>query len=162
MRLALLTIFAALVPAGSAAQPAPTDLAVGQIIGNEPGQVINGWTHRGGSTIPRRKTANFVTTETMECCAAIFERGDSVLVARTIPIARNDKGGVLAERIVEMVKLEKRPGEISVGDCSILWITPAWTLLDERTKAARSLVVTADGIEQISWVDERGSCYLGD
>lgn len=162
MRPALLAILATLAPAGLAAQPAPTDLAVGQIIGNEPGQVINGWTHRGGSMIPRRKTANYVTTETMECCAAIFERGDAVLVARTIPVARNDKGGVLAERIVEIVKLEKRPGEISAGDCSLLWIVPAWTLLNERTKAARSLVVTADGIEQVSWIDEHGSCYLGD
>ena len=112
--------------------------------------------------IPQRRTANYTTTETMECCAAIFERGNSVLIARTVPIARNDRGGVLAERIVEILKVERQPNEISVADCSLLWILPTWTLLNERTKVVRSIVVTTDGIEQISWIDERGSCYLGE
>jgi len=144
------------------ADPLSTDLVVGQVIGNEVGQVINGWTHLGGGMFVTRKTANYVTTETSDCCFAIFEKGDTTLIAKTTPIARNQKGGVLAERIDQILKVNALPDEVSVGDCSILWVMPAWTLLNERTKLARSYIVTDSGIEQLTWLDEHSNCDLGD
>lgn len=138
-------------------------LAAGQVFNAKPGQMVGGWAYRAGTLIPKRKTERSVTTETLECCAAVFERGKTYLVARTVPAALDKAGGVVSQRIVEVLMVEKSNGEISPGGCSLLWITPAWTLLNERTRAARSFVVTPDdGIRQISWIDDRGSCSGGD
>ena len=62
------------------AQPT-TGVGVGQIFGNEQGQIINGWEHTGGGLYPKRKTANYVTTETDECCFAIFKKNGTILIA---------------------------------------------------------------------------------
>lgn len=145
----------------SAKEPV-SDLRVGQVIATRPGETIDGWTHVGSGIFWHRKTADLVTTETMTCCTAVLERGRTVLIARTTPISRSKSGGVLAARIDEILKVQKQAGEESVGDCPILWITPAWTLLNERTRAARSFVVTTEGIAQISWVDDRRNCRSGE
>lgn len=143
------------------ARPNEAELKVGQVIGSENGQIINGWEHVGGGMIPRRVTADYVTKETLDCCFVIFQKQQSTLIARTTPVAKNPTGGILAERIEEIVKLDAKPGEIGVGDCSILWISPAWTLVNEQTKLARSAIVTTDGIRMLSWVDDDSTCFSG-
>lgn len=146
----------------AAAQASSTEIVVGQVLGNEVGQTINGWSHLAGGMFTKRITVNFVTTETSGCCSAIFEKADQILILRTEPLARNATGGVLAERVTERLVVKKKSGEISVGDCNVLWILPSWTLLNQRTGAARSFFVTNDGIRQLSWVDDQGNCDLGD
>ena len=150
------------LPAALQAQPNETELNVGQVIDSGNGQIINGWEHVDSGMIPRRVTADYVTKETLDCCFVVFQKRQTTLVARTTPLTKNATGGILTERIEETVKLNAKPGEIGAGDCSILWISPAWTVIDQRTKRARSAIVTTDGIKILTWVDDGSNCLLGE
>jgi hypothetical protein len=161
MRAAFLSLVIAAATVTSSAQDTSPELSVGQLIDIEPGDMIRGWTYTGGSDFAQRDWANYVTTETMECCTSVFDREDAILVARSVPVAKDYRGGILAKRVVEILKVDKLPGEFLVG-CNLFWIEPAANLLNEETKVVRSFVVTRGGIEQISWINEREWCSWGD
>lgn len=160
--LALWAVTAAALAQGPVVPPEqqPTEIAVGQVIGNEVNQVINGWTSLGGGHYARRTTANFVTTEVSVCCYSIFEKGDEYLLARSEPIARNPRGGVLAERIEAIYRIKRKPTE-EITMCNILWLDLALSLYDNRSGMVRSIVVTEEGFEPVTWKGSGEACELG-
>jgi hypothetical protein len=157
----MLTTMLVIAAALSAPPGAATDIAVGQVIANEPGQTLNGWTHNGGGLYPLRRTQNYVTTETSECCYAHFQKGNEHLVLVTSSLARKPTGGELASRVVRRFKIRQQPGEQTVS-CSLLWIDPALSLYNESTKMVRSVVITGDQFTVVSWKDDIHGCVLGD
>ncbi|HVJ71098.1 MAG TPA: hypothetical protein VM531_06280 [Sphingomicrobium sp.] len=161
MKAAFLGILLAAAPLTSAAQKFPPELAVGQVITSRPGDTINGWTHVSAGIIYRRTTANNVTTETIDCCAAVFERGNTVLIARTARVGSNKGSQPTTDRIHETSKVEKLPGEFLAG-CDLLWINPVANLIQDKTDAVRSFVVTPEGITQVRWINDQNWCSSGD
>src|SRR5687768_4297419 len=110
-RLSVLALIVAAAPSLAFAQgrgPGVRNVVdVGQIIGTEPGQIINGWTQISSALQVKRSTKDYVTTEVHDCCVSIFRRGDKYLVARAEAVARTARGGVLAERIVATTTIAK-------------------------------------------------------
>lgn len=149
-----------LIPTSISAQEA-TDLRVGQVIGNEQGQVINGWTQVGGTHYQKRSTKDYVTTETTECCVTTFKRGDTYLFAATDPIARGQRGGVEAERIT-VIKKFTIPADENEVDCSLMWIMPATSFSKGFGSPIRSIIFDGTEFVEIRWSDPGLYCDFGD
>jgi hypothetical protein len=115
----------------------------------------------GGGYYSNRSTQGHVTTEIDVCCYEVFQRGTSILIARTEPVARREKGGVIAERVLATMTITKRFTEIE-GMCSLLWIKPALSLYDNRTKTVRSVIINGNDFVTMSWSDPGGYCGFGD
>jgi hypothetical protein len=47
-------------------------------------------------------------------------------------------------------------------ECSLLWIQPAASLVNQKTNQVRSFVATPDGIRQIKWTNVGNACYVED
>tara|TARA_R110000824_G_scaffold62111_5_gene164674 strand:- start:82 stop:543 length:462 start_codon:yes stop_codon:yes gene_type:complete len=148
-------------PLGAASAEPSKDIYIGQIFGNEQGQVINGWKHNGGGLYQSRTYMNSVTTEKSICCYATFEKDETILIARTEAVARKDSGGVLAERVLATMLLKPLKTEIGI-DCSLLWITPVLSFYDEKTELIRSVVISGDDFVTITWSDPGFYCDHGD
>ena len=165
MGLLALAASAALTLAGAGAVAAPavaaSGIPVGQVVAADSPEPFNGWRMLGGGLYDRRVNQNQVTRETQVCCYSVFNKGMQYLVARAEPVTKTDRGGVLTERIVATTTLTRRPTEEQT-DCSLLWITPALSLYDARTKAVRSVVVTDDSLIVIAWSDPAAYCSAGD
>ena len=137
------------------------ELRVGQVIGNENGQVVNGWQQQGGGYYLRRTTQNYVTQEISECCVTVFTRGNIYLFAATEPIARSERGGVEAERVKAIWKLTINDDEQPV-DCNLMWIKPSASFSTGPGKAIRSVIYDGDDFTLISWFDPGNYCGYGD
>lgn len=137
------------------------ELAVGQVFGNEVGQVVNGWEHVGGSLFYQRQTKNYVTTEVTKCCVASFKRGNTYLFAHTSPVARRATGGVEAERIVKMKKFTLSQNERTI-DCNLIWITPVQSFYNSQTRVIRSIIFDGADFIEIKWFAPDKYCSLGD
>lgn len=136
-------------------------LRVGQVIGNEIGQVINGWRQQGGDHYQKRTTQNYVTREVSECCVTVFTKGNVYLFAATEPIARGERGGVEAERIKATWTLTVTAGEKSL-DCSLMWIHPSASFTAGPGKIIRSVVYDGSEFTLIRWYDPGNYCDHGD
>jgi DNA-binding beta-propeller fold protein YncE len=151
---------AVFLPPNVAAQTENT-IKAGQVIGGEPGQTINGWTQVSGGLYPHRVTSNFVTKEVYDCCQSVFRRGNAYLVTRGEAVAKKPTGGVDAERILATMTIIKRASE-TAAECSILWLNPALSLYDEKTKVVRSVIISGDEFVTLTWTDNNNFCDLGD
>ena len=136
-------------------------LKVGQVIGNELGQTVNGWNQVGGTHYQQREVQNYVTTERDECCITAFRKGNTYMLALTLPIARNAAGGVEAERIVKLHAVKGTPNENTV-ECSLLWIMPAITLGTTPDKPVRSIIYDGTDFVEVRWQDSGTYCDWGD
>lgn len=167
MRTELTLLTAALMLAAAPAQaqqrkgPAAQDIAVGQVLDDTLGKTVNGWQHTSGSLYEKRETKDYVTTETMECCVAVFNRGNRYIVARTEAVTRNPTGGVIKERVLSIDRLSARPGEVEV-DCSLIGQRAFLTLHDPKTGWLRSVVLNGDAFVTVTWKDPGGFCSFGD
>lgn len=141
--------------------PAATDIAVGQVLDDTLGKTVNGWIHASGYLYAKRETKDYVTTETMECCVSVFNRGNRYVVARTEAVTRNRDGGVIKERVLATHKLTARPGEVEI-DCSLIGQTAFLTLRDPKTGWLRSVVLSGDTFVTVTWKDPGGYCSYGD
>lgn len=157
----LLAFLLALLSGHGALAQGQTDLTVGQVIGNNVGQVVNGWTQVGGSQYQSRETRNYVTVEGYACCVAVFRNGDTYLFAATSPIAKTASGGVEAERIVAIRKIAIPRAETPVS-CSLLWIDPAASFSSGPGKQIRSVIFTGADFVEIRWFDPGKYCDYGD
>jgi hypothetical protein len=162
---------AALLSFQSAAAQSSGELSIGQVVGNEIGQVINGWSQVGGSQYHIRKTQNYVTTETFDyvttetlaCCVMTFRRGSVFLFAQSEPIARRASGGVEAVRIINIKKFVIPTNELQTDThCSLMWITPIMSFHNNQTKIVRSIVLSGNEFVQIRWFDPGPYCGHGD
>ena len=130
------------------------EIRVGQIIGNEHVQTINGWTHESGGF--------WGETAAGECCFIIFRRGNDILVARGEPVARGSRGGVEAERIMATRIVRQEEGEIE-GHCFFLSLSAAIAFYNPSTRVVRGVFVDREGIEIRRWLlDDEDSCSFGD
>lgn len=167
MRTRLTILAAGLVLAVSPASaqrttvPATSDIVVGQVLDDTLGKTVNGWNHASGHLYAKRETADYVTTETMECCVAVFNRGSRYIVARTEAVTRNSDGGVIKERVLATHRITARPGEAEI-DCSLIGQTAFLTLKDPRTGWLRSVVLNNDTFVTVTWKDPGDFCSYGD
>jgi hypothetical protein len=163
MRVSFLGIVVAVAPLSTAAENAPAEMAIGQVIDPAPGDVIDGWQNWSGSNFSRRARANDAIVETRECCTSIFFRGNSYLIVRTVRISKDDVGSAfgLKGRIVETLRVDTEPGD-ELMECNLLWIQPAANFWSKRTNLMRSYVVTDNGIQLIRWIDDHDWCYIED
>lgn len=136
-------------------------LRVGQVIGNEIGQVINGWKQQGGGSFQRRTTTDYVTREVEECCVTTFTKGGTYLFAATEPIARSNRGGVEAERIKTTWTMAVGAGE-SYLDCSLMWIRPVASFSSGPGKVIRSVIYDGSEFTLIRWYDPGNYCDHSD
>lgn len=139
-------------------QRAKGEISLGQIIHPMPDVVGDGWAIWSVADVTRRVRGNNVILETSECCTSLLFRGDSYAIARTVPVSSNARG---LGRIVEIVKIDLLPEE-ELMECSILWIDPAASFVNQKTNEVRSFVATPNGIRQVNWVYEGSSCYFED
>lgn len=163
MRTSLTVLAAGLaLAAGSALaqnKPAPAaqTIAVGQVLQDTLGKTVNGWTHNIGSMFMRYETRDGVTTGTLDCCVAVFNRGNSYIVARTQPLARTPNGGVIRERVIAVKRIELRPGEIETL-CDLFNLDLALSVRNPKTKWVRSVVISHGEIQMLEWRDTSGRC----
>ena len=150
-----------LILAQSLSAQANNELRVGQVIGNEQGQIVNGWKQVGGTHFPRRTTQNYVTTEVDECCVVVFKKGAVYLLAATTPIARNLSGGVEAEKINLIRKVIVATGERE-ADCNLMWIYPVVSFFSNAKKPIRSIIFDGSNFVEIKWFGSKSYCDLGD
>lgn len=141
--------------------PAPVGITVGQVLDDTLGKTVNGWLHTSGSLYAKRETKDYVTTETMECCVAVFNRGNRFIVARTEAVTRNPTGGVIKERVLATHRLTARPGEVET-DCSLIGQSAFLTLQDPKTGWLRSVVLSGDAFITVTWKDPGSFCSYGD
>lgn len=141
--------------------PPVGDISVGQILDDTLGKTVNGWLHSSGTLYAKRETRDFVTTETLECCVAIFNRGNRYIIARTEAVTRSPDGGVIKERVLSTYRLTARPGEVEVL-CSFIGQTAFLTLQDPKTSWLRSVVLNGDEFVTVTWQDPGDYCSYGD
>lgn len=163
MRTRLTVLAAGLVlaalPAAAQKKPAPaaTEIAVGQVLDDTLGKTVNGWTHNTGSMFTRYEARNGVTIEKLDCCVAVFNRGNSYIVARTQPLARTPTGGVIRERVIAVKRLDLRPGEIETL-CDLFNLDLALSVRNPTTNWVRSVVISYGEIQMLEWRDTSGRC----
>jgi hypothetical protein len=165
-RLAWLAGFAALAlaqPLFAKTAPAAPDsaLAVGTVISSREGTVIGGWHRIYGATYVKRTHFTGVTSETSECCFAVFEKGQALLVLKTETAGLDAGGKPVTERIIGSKWITRKPSEI-ITDCQILWISPQLSLYDNKTEVIRSVVIENGEFVIFSWRDSGSSCSFGD
>ena len=156
--LAALTLASAL-----AAKPAPAPdraLAEGAMISSS-AETVGGWRRVYGSTYPKRRQTDLAVDETQECCFAVFDKGNAVIVVRTEAASRDAAGKPLTERIVRSKWITRKPSE-TITDCQLLWIAPQLSLYDSKSEAIRSVVIENGEFVIISWRDTGSSCSFGD
>ncbi|HEX4847515.1 MAG TPA: hypothetical protein VFV30_05190 [Novosphingobium sp.] len=160
-RKAILAAAALLLAAPALAQraaPAPAGtIAVGQVLNDTLGKVVNGWTHNVGAMFKRYETRDGVTTGTLDCCVAVFSRGSSYIVARTEPLARTANGGVIREKVIAVQRLDLRPGEIETT-CDLFNLDIAMSVRNPKTNWVRSVVISYGEIQMLEWRDTSNRC----
>lgn len=156
----LLLIVGTMIPPPVIAQDT-SGLRVGQVIGNELGQVINGWKQQGGELVQTRVTENYITREIDECCVTIFTKGNVYQFAITEPIARTRRGGVEAERITILWNFTPAAGEEPV-DCNLMWIRPVASFSTGPGKVIRSVIYNGEEFTVIRWFDPGMYCSRAD
>ena len=131
-------------------------LRVGDVIGSNQGQTINGWTDWGGGEFASAKSNS-------QCCKRIFNKGNIFLVAVTEQVARRAQGGVIAERILATKVLSALPGE-EMQTCDLLWLSPVISFYNPKTKMIRSVIYNGAEFVEIRYLmDGQGaSCLMGD
>ena len=149
-------VLLALAPPGAGAQPRGS-LAKGQLIRGQQDETIGGWLWSAGGLYATRTTRDHVTTEAQACCFALLTRGDQITVARTVAVETNARGGVTLQRVLDTMTIRRAAAE-DVVDCGPLWIVPALSLKDRRTKLVRSVVVADAGFSLLTWKDGAGTC----
>lgn len=150
-----------LATAARSATPAPDRaLAEGTVISSN-AEVIGGWRKLYGFDYTKRNQLDGKVEEVQQCCFAVFEKGNALLVLRTESASRDAAGKPLTERIVRSKWVTRRPGE-AVTHCEILWISPQLSLFDNKTENIRSVVIENGEFVLISWRDPGGNCAFGD
>lgn len=160
----LAAMAALLLPQGLAAQPAAAPdraLAVGTVISSADDIVIGGWRKLYRGTYAKRIQQPQSIAEAQECCFATFEKGNALVVVRTVPVTRNRADEPLTERIVDSKWITRKPSE-SVTDCQILYISPQLSLYDNKTEAIRSVAMDNEVFFIIQWRDPGSYCTFGD
>ncbi len=147
-------------PLARASSQSPQGLEVGQVIGNETGQVINGWTDLGGgyfSPPPYRAISDMRSPSGYECCYTLFTREDAYALAITVPVAKNVMGGVIAERITALKFLKLSPSEEQV-ECDPLWLQAIFSSRKVGTDRIQSWLFDGTDFQSLTWIDEDGRC----
>ena len=151
-----------LIPSSIAAQEA-TDLRVGQVIGSEEGQVINGWTQTFSSLYQKRSIEENGVSETSECCVVIFKKGSTYLFAATDPIALNQGGSAAAERITVIKKFTIPTDEEEAhDDCKVLWwVNTVKSFSRGLGNPIRSIIFDNLNLEffEIRWFEREEECH---
>ena len=150
-----------LIPSSIAAQEA-TDLRVGQVIGSEDGQVINGWTQTASSMYIKRSYEKYGISERYECCVVIFKKGSIYLFAATDPIALNQSGSAAAERITVIKKFTiPTDEEEAPDDCKVLgWVNSVKSFSRGLGNPIRSIIFDNLNLEffEIRWFERTDEC----
>ena len=129
--------FAALVLLGAAPAPAP-GISPGLVLNDTFGKNVNGWQHAGGAMFSVMKFKNGAWTQELDCCVATFRKGQSFIIARTLPLTRRPDGAVIKERVLETRQLDLRPGEEEMG-CNAFGIQFQMSFKNRKTLAVRSV-----------------------
>lgn len=155
MRLAIL--LAALLPIATAASADPTTIDVGMIIGNNQGQVINGWVDNGGGFyVP-------LGSSDRKCCFSQFERDGQYLTAISEPVAKSSTGGTIAERVVAVKVDRLAAGEEERSICGPMsYLDPLRSFFTPKTRAVRSIFYDGTAFQELRWIDTDGRCDLPD
>jgi hypothetical protein len=151
---------ASIFPIARANSQTPKGLEVGQVIGNESGQVINGWTDLGGgffSPPPHRATSDMKSPSGYECCYTLFTRDDDYALAITVPVAKNVTGGVIAEKITAIKFLKLSDSEEQVW-CDPLWLKAVFSSRKTGTNLVRSWLFDGTDFQGLTWMDDDGRC----
>ena len=156
--LAALTLASAL-----AAKPAPTpDRALAEsVVISSNAETVGGWRKVYGSTYTKRRQTDLAVEETQECCFAVFDKGNAVMVVRTEAASRDAAGKSFTERIVRSKWITRKPSE-TITDCQLLWIAPQLSLYDDLSGAIRSVVIENGEFVIVSWRDPGSYCSFGD
>ncbi len=85
------------------------------------------------------------------------------MLVRTVPLSKLPTDGFFGRkgRIVETLRIDPLPNE-ELMECSLLWIEPAASMVNQKTNEVRSFVATPDGIKKIKWTYEGNSCFFED
>lgn len=144
-----------------ATAPSAGGIAVGQVLDNLLTKTVNGWLQFGIMSYPKRVTRGYVTSETMECCVVLYQRGNSYIVARAAPVLRSPQGEVKRFRIEALHRLTARPDEEQV-ECRLPGNWTFLTLKDPKTGWLRSVVMDRDAFVSVTWQDPGSYCSYGD
>lgn len=135
---------------------------IGQVLGSGVDQTINGWTDAGGGHYTVISYDGTKLNSTSTCCFAILRQGNDLILAITIPIARNSTGGVLAERIEKIKRLSTPPGMIE-GQCQPLWLDPITSFMQEDGDEVVSYFYDGKDFRELHWRDkDMTGCDRGD
>jgi hypothetical protein len=121
--------------------PLGADPEVGDLFDTPPGQAFRGWNLMGGAIAPDHTSY------------AIFEHQGVYMIALTTPIARTDTGGITAEKITKLQRVEASPGEVYVNgpDCMVLGVMPAVAFYAKGTGIARGYFVFRGEVREERW-----------
>lgn len=152
-------VIAAPLTAKPAKPPLPVapGIAVGQVLNNTLGKTVNGWLHNQGSMFGTSETKDSVTTIKLDCCIAVFSKGNSFIVARTEPLARNPAGGVIREKVIAVQRIDLRPGEVET-QCSLFVLDLVVSVRNPKSGWVRSVVVSEGTLGLLEWRDNSGRC----
>lgn len=138
------------------AAPAP-GIRVGLVLDDTLGKTVNGWLHTQGSMFNVTRHKDGVSTVDLDCCIAVFSKGRSTIVARTVPLAKNATGGVIKERITDLRRIDLRPGETEMG-CGLFTLNLVYSVKNPKTGNVRSIVVDEGGLGTLDWKDDQNRC----
>lgn len=159
MKASFLGLMIVAISISSAARQPRGEISLGQKIYPMPSVVGEGWAIWSVADVTRRIRADGVITETGECCTSLLFRGRDYLIARTSPVSSDEQG---LGRIVEIHKVGLLHADEELMECSLLWIEPAASFVNQKTNEVRSFVATSDGIRQIKWTYEGDACFFED
>lgn len=146
----------ALVLLGASPAPAP-GIKPGLVLNDTLGQTVNGWLHASGAMFTVLKNRNGVWIREDDCCVATFQKGQSYIIARTLPLTRSPNGGVIKERVLETRRIDVRPGEEGVG-CNAFGLQFHMSLKNPKTLAVRSVVIHDGKLGLLEWKDNGNYC----
>lgn len=143
--------------AGCSSAAASEQPKVGDIVSARVGQSVSGWHIQGGGLGIDDQTY------------ALFRRGDSYIVALTVPVTRDPKGGIRSEKVTKTASTKTLQGEVVLEGIDCGWETlgrdgaPVLAFYNAQSRMARGYFAARDRIITARWPSRPEDCqYHGD
>lgn len=145
----------------AAVQPADVPdrtFAPGRVLPARDQAKIDGWTRAWGGDWANRDPEKGPATETRECCYAVFEKDDHIVVLRTQPVTRGARGKVLTERIRDRIGFDLEEGD-STAECRLASSSPLLSIREEKSGMIWSVFIDETVWVTIKWVNPTSWCF---
>ena len=140
------------------AAPAP-GITIGTVLDDSLGKTVRGWLHASGSMYDVFERNGNVIKIKSDCCIAILTKGNSYIIAQTVPLKRLPNGGVIKEKIIDLRRIDLRPGEEGMA-CNLYGLQIVFSVLNPKTRMARSVVVDGKKLSLLEWKDSERRCFI--